>query len=98
MKTLLAASAIAVVTLAGSPASAQDSGGTVFAQAAAQQRTPVVQRRSPALARRLTSPDGRAHSDNPAYDVYDTSGNYISSDPDPAIRNELMRDPPGRSD
>ena len=40
------------------------------------------------------SPDGRPHSPMPAYDVYD--GRYISSDPDPFIRNDLLRDPPNR--
>ena len=33
------------------------------------------------------------HSSNPAYDVYDTSGRYIGSDPDPFIRGQLARDP-----
>ena len=38
------------------------------------------------------------HSPNPANDVYDTQGRYISSDPDPFIRNELARVPPDRDD
>ena len=38
------------------------------------------------------------HSPNPAWDVYDTDGAYIGSDPDPFIRNELARDRPGRND
>ena len=37
--------------------------------------------------------DGRAHSSNPAHDVY-VNGTYISSDPDPLIRAELHRNPP----
>jgi hypothetical protein len=44
----------------------------------------------------VTHPDGRVHSVNPAFDVYD--GRYISSDPDPFIRNELRRAPPDRDD
>ena len=33
------------------------------------------------------------HSSNPAFDVYDTSGRYVGSDPDPFIRSQLARDP-----
>ena len=36
------------------------------------------------------------HSANPANDVYDTHGNYVGSDPDPFIRDELARDRGGR--
>jgi len=32
------------------------------------------------------------HSASPSYDVYDTRGNYVGSDPDPFIRDELARD------
>jgi len=41
--------------------------------------------------------DGRAHSTNPAYDVY-VDGKYAGSDPDSRIRAELARDrwPGGR--
>jgi hypothetical protein len=37
--------------------------------------------------------DGRAHSSNPAYDVY-VNGRYAGSDPDPVIRSRLAQDPP----
>jgi hypothetical protein len=30
--------------------------------------------------------------------VYDNQGRYVGTDPDPFIRNELARDPPGRED
>jgi hypothetical protein len=41
--------------------------------------------------------DGRAHSSNPAHDVY-VNGKYAGSDPDPKIRSSIARDPwPGRS-
>jgi hypothetical protein len=30
------------------------------------------------------------------YDVYDTRGRYVGSDPDPRIRSMLARDPPNR--
>lgn len=36
----------------------------------------------------------RMHSPNPAFDVYDSSGDYAGSDPDPRIRAELWRDNP----
>jgi hypothetical protein len=99
MKTLLATMALIVVVSAGSPASAQvysdRSDGQalgVFAQVTpltAQQRRNLV---------RAQNPDGRVHSTNPAYDVYDTQGNYVGSDPDPFIRNDLARGRDGRDD
>jgi hypothetical protein len=30
------------------------------------------------------------------YDVYDTRGRYVGTDPDPRIRDSLARDPPNR--
>jgi hypothetical protein len=36
-------------------------------------------------------PDNHPHSDNPAWDVYDTRGRYVGSDPDPFIRDMLAR-------
>jgi hypothetical protein len=41
---------------------------------------------------RLT--DGRVHSPNPSFDVYDSSGVYAGSDPDPNVRDMLRRDNP----
>jgi len=35
----------------------------------------------------------KRHSSNPAYDVYDTRGWYIGSDPDPNIRFMMAMDP-----
>jgi opacity protein-like surface antigen len=40
--------------------------------------------------------DVRRHSPNPAYDVYDTEGHYVGSDPDPRVRDELRLDHNGR--
>jgi hypothetical protein len=34
----------------------------------------------------------RQHSPNPAWDVYDTSGQYVGSDPDPNVRMQLQSD------
>jgi len=104
MKTLLATTALAVAFSAASPALAQTYGRDfqdlhqpglgAFAQ---QQAPSTVQQRRRNLARaQVQSPDGRVHSTNPAYDVYD--GRYIKSDPDPFIRNELARVPPDRDD
>ena len=40
----------------------------------------------------------RPRSSNPAWDVYDSTGEYIGSDPDPLIRFQLQRDPPSKND
>ena len=32
------------------------------------------------------------YSTNPAHDVYDITGKYIGSDPDPTVRSMLQRD------
>jgi hypothetical protein len=90
MKNLLAASAFAALVLAGSPVMAQSvDGPQAFAQLMPQAK--VVHRRgAPSIA--ATHPDGRAHSSNPANDVYDTQGNYLGSDPDPIIRSSIARD------
>jgi hypothetical protein len=104
MKTLFATAALAVVVAAASPASAQTYGQNFQdlhqpgLSAFAQEQAPLMtqqQRRNLARAQ-MQSPDGRVHSTNPAYDVYD--GRYISSDPDPFIRNDLLRAPPDRVD
>ena len=34
----------------------------------------------------------KRYSTNPAHDVYDTTGKYVGSDPDPTIRSMLQRD------
>jgi hypothetical protein len=101
MKALLATAALAVIVSTSAPATAQvygDNGNDRALGAFAQVRGPgttVQQRRN--LARAQT-PDARFHSPNPAYDVYDNQGRYVGTDPDPFIRNELARDPPGRED
>jgi hypothetical protein len=42
----------------------------------------------------VTAPAPRAkHSTNPANDVYNTRGVYVGSDPDPAVRAQIARDP-----
>jgi hypothetical protein len=97
MKTLFAMAATAALVISASQASAQ---------------TAVERRYDPAFEAFAQSPlppragqrgfqyrpNVRAHSINPAWDVYDTQGNYIGSDPDPFIRNDLMRAPPNRGD
>ena len=102
MKTLLATTALAVVIAAASPASAQTYGRDfqdlhqpgLGAYAQTEQAPSMVQQRRNLARAQVHSPDGRGHSTNPAYDVYD--GRYISSDPDPFIRNDLLRNPPDR--
>lgn len=105
MKAILATSAFAAVIAIGSPASAQSyaqdfqsfhqPGLGAFAQ---EQRSPIVVRPRRDLSRVPQTSDGRVHSSNPANDVYDTQGHYIGSDPDPFIRNDLMRVPPERDE
>jgi hypothetical protein len=100
MKALLATAALAVIVSTSAPATAQVYGDNWNDQALgafAQAQGPVTVQQRRNLARAQT-PDGHVHSPNPAYDVYDTSNQYISSDPDPFIRNDLARDPPGRGD
>jgi len=41
---------------------------------------------------------GRYYGLRIPYDVYDTRGRYIGSDPDPRIRDQLARDPPNAID
>ena len=48
---------------------------------------------STAAARAMARSKQVRHSSNPAFDVYDNSGQYIGSDPDPFIRSQLARDP-----
>ena len=48
----------------------------------------------PANAMAQSAPLRRAHSPNPGWDVYDSQGAYLGSDPDPRIRSELRRNPP----
>ena len=48
---------------------------------------------SAAMARAMAPSNPARPSSNRAFDVYDTSGHYIGSDPDPFIRSQLLRDP-----
>lgn len=96
MKTLLATTAFAVVVAIGSPASAQVYGQDLNQpglRSFAQEQAPFTVRPRRNV---VQSQDGRVHSSNPAYDVY--YGRYIGSDPDPFIRNDLLRAPPDRVD
>jgi hypothetical protein len=100
MKIFLATTAVIVAVSTITPATAQvygDRWGDPAYGAYAQAPLTAQQRRNLARAQ-VWSPDGRIHSPNPAFDVYDTQGNYVSSDPDPFIRNELARVPPDRDD
>jgi hypothetical protein len=49
---------------------------------------------APAWSARAMVPSSQVrHSSNRTFDVYDTSGRYIGSDPDSFIRSQLARDP-----
>jgi hypothetical protein len=99
MKTIIAVAAFAA--LVASPALAQD----MYLQSQTQQ--PVQGVFAQAWQGGIGTVDAFAsanvdnqlpRSNSGAWDVYDTSGEYIGSDPDPFIRNELARDPPGRGE
>ena len=78
MKTMLIA-AVALVSVIGSPVMAQEmfqQSKLVVHPEAAQ---PPIQSRGPVR-----------HSSNPRNDVYDTTGNYVGSDPDPQVRTLLL--------
>ncbi|HZO47117.1 MAG TPA: hypothetical protein VFB68_14580 [Xanthobacteraceae bacterium] len=98
LETLLATTALAIV-VSSSPASAQVYGDRWRnpALGAFAQSGPLTAQQRRDLARAQIG-DGRVHSPNPAFDVYDTQGRYVGSDPDPFIRNELARNPPNRND
>jgi len=81
MKKLLATAAL--VALIASPAFAQNSPKRHVAKHAAT----VQQSQTSAFGRS----EARAHSANPAHDVYDRS-RYVGSDPDARIRQDLLRD------
>src|SRR5262245_26856336 len=104
MKILLTTTALALAVSVGSPASAQTYYGQNFQDqhqpglsAFAQEDAPLTTRQRRNIARAMAQSGRRVHSINPAFDVYD-QGRYISSDPDPFIRNELLRVQPDRDD
>jgi len=79
MKTLLATAAL--VTLIASP---------VLAQSVDRQATVRSNQTMPAS--QFSRTDGQRHSTNAAHDVYDASGRYVGSDPDPRVRQSLVND------
>jgi hypothetical protein len=83
MKTFLTTVAFAAVVAIGSPA---------FAQTTSEQSDPNSAYAAP------PPPDGIVHSTSPAYDVYHANGEYVGSDPDPFIRNDLRNDDDGDGD
>jgi hypothetical protein len=99
LEMLLATTALAFVMSMNVPASAQvygDGWQNPALGAFALEGPLTAQQR-----RNLIRPqvwEGRMRSPNPAFDVYDTQGRYIGSDPDPFIRNDLARNPPDRDD
>jgi len=78
MKTLV--TAVALATLIATPVLAQTIKPAPRAKVQVQQSYPQF---------RTTH---KQHSTNPAYDVYDTAGNYLGSDPDPTIRTMILTD------
>jgi hypothetical protein len=86
-KTMIALCATIVVSAASTvPAISKSS------KVRAHRPAPVAVQNIPAPAYGVRA-DGRAHSSNPAYDVY-VDGWYAGSDPDPNVRLQLQMDPP----
>jgi hypothetical protein len=82
MKTLIASVALAAAI--ASPALAQTANGGQSRYSSAYA--------SP-YANSYGYMDRWTRSNNPAHDVYSVTGHYLGSDPDPAVRNQLARDP-----
>ena len=82
MKMLLATAAL--VTLIASP---------VLAQSVNTKQT-HVRANSPAVQTMHygRTEIGSRHSTSPTFDVYDTAGHYVGSDPDPRVRQGLIND------
>ena len=91
MKTLLASVAV-LTAVAASPALAQDA---YEAQAQVAQDRFYDASANTARSGRLHAQNTRRHSPNAAWDVYDTSGQYIGSDPDPLVRDSMLRESRG---
>ena len=84
MKKLLATAAF--VTLIAAPALAQTPAPRH--PVANQAATPS----QPAQPAPFGRTETRPHSANASNDVYNTTGNYVGSDPDARVRLELLRD------
>jgi hypothetical protein len=73
-----------------------------LAQTMSRQSAPPADRsfaQSPGAAFALQGqPNSRLRAAGRAFDVYDTRGEYVGTDPDPFIRGQLLRDVPGRDD
>jgi len=85
MKLLIAT--VALATVIAAPAFAQSSNGN---------RTRVEQSQTVRGTNQSNqygrTDNGQRHSTNPANDVYDASGRYVGSDPDPRVRGTLIND------
>jgi Ni/Co efflux regulator RcnB len=66
----------------------------VATPALAQTRDRTTPQRTRNVATQQTYPqDQQRRSVNPSNDVYDIHGQYVGTDPDPTIRNQLANDP-----
>jgi hypothetical protein len=97
MKKIVATAALAVAISTPAFAQEQQSMEQVPGQAFAQSWDYSAQSPYGAYAQGSIR-DPRPHLGNPAWQVYDGAGDYVGADPDPFIRNDLARDPPGRED
>jgi len=81
MKNLILTAAL--VTAIATPALAQQTHRQPVDRSAAQASQTTPYGRTEAA---------RPHSVNPTYDVYNMSGQYVGSDPDVRVREDLQRD------
>jgi hypothetical protein len=77
MKYLLAT--VAIAAMIASPVAAQAGAKHARAQATTARA-------------QVATPSASRHSSNPANDVYDAKGQYLGSDPDSRIRNDMERE------
>jgi flagellar basal body-associated protein FliL len=80
MKTLV--TVVALATLVATPVFAQTATKRAQAPKAQEAQQPYPQFRA----------SNARHATNPAYDVYDTNGQYVGSDPDPTVRGMIQAD------
>lgn len=85
MKLLIAT--VALATMIAAPAFAQTANQRARAEQSARGANQVNQY--------SRTENGQRHSTSPTNDVYDGSGHYVGSDPDPRIRHTILSDRPG---
>lgn len=87
MKTkVITGVALALATVLASPAFAQS------ARAPQWNGYYAYGQQTEDYGRQQAATDGRRHSPHPFWDVYNSYGRYVGSDPDPNVRDMIARD------